>query len=46
MPAVYGRWGLLPPRLQEALQNASGADIPLRYRRWLEEYHRRSATIR
>ena len=40
-PANYGRWGLLPPRLQEALQNSAGTEVPARYRRWLEEYHRR-----
>jgi hypothetical protein len=37
----YGRWGLLPPRLQEALRNSAGTEVPSRYRRWLEEYHRR-----
>lgn len=40
-PANYGRWGILPPRLQEALQNSSGTEVPARYRRWLEEYQRR-----
>jgi hypothetical protein len=40
-PANYGRWGVLPPRLQEALQNSAGTEVPARYRRWLEEYHRR-----
>jgi len=40
-PANYGRWGLLPPRLQEALQNSAGTEVPARYRRWLEAYHRR-----
>ncbi|KAA3605702.1 MAG: hypothetical protein DWQ01_18900 [Planctomycetota bacterium] len=37
-----GAWGALPPRLQESLQNATAEDLPLRYRRWLDEYHRRS----
>ena len=36
-----GNWGALPPRLQEALQNAAVEDLPLRYRRWLDEFHRR-----
>lgn len=36
-----GAWGVLPPRLQEALQNAVIEDLPLRYRRWLDEFHRR-----
>lgn len=44
--AAYARWGLLPPRLQEALGNAGSADVPLRYRRWVEEYHRRGARPR
>lgn len=37
-----GKWGKLPPRLQGALENSNAEDLPLRYRRWLEEYHRRS----
>ena len=36
-----GSWGTLPPRLQEALQNAVMEDLPLRYRRWLDDFHRR-----
>jgi len=35
-----GQWGNLPPRLQQAIDNASADDLPLRYRRWLVEYHR------
>ncbi len=35
-----GSWGNLPPRLQQAIDNASAEDLPLRYRRWLVEYHR------
>ena len=35
-----GHWGSLPPRLQEALQNAAVENMPLRYRRWLKEFHR------
>ncbi len=45
LPA-YARWGLLPPRLQEALRSSSATDVPLRYRRWLEEYQRRGAQPR
>ncbi len=37
-----GAWGMLPPRLQQALENAAVEDLPLRYRRWLEEFHRRA----
>jgi hypothetical protein len=36
-----GSWGDLPPRLQHALQNAAIEDLPLRYRHWLDEYHRK-----
>lgn len=46
MPPAYARWGLLPPRLQEALRSMSASEVPLRYRRWLEEYHRRGAQPR
>lgn len=35
-----GSWGKLPPRLQQTLDNASAEEVPLRYRRWLVEYHR------
>lgn len=38
-----GAWGNLPPRLQRTIDAASANDVPLRYRRWLVEYHRRSA---
>jgi hypothetical protein len=41
LSAAYARWGVLPPRLQEALRSASASEVPLRYRRWLEQYHRR-----
>ncbi len=37
-----GAWGNLPPRLQRTIDAASANDVPLRYRRWLVEYHRRS----
>jgi hypothetical protein len=38
-----GEWGNLPPRLQQTIDAASATDVPLRYRRWLVEYHRRAA---
>ncbi|HEX9794235.1 MAG TPA: hypothetical protein VGC54_09665 [Planctomycetota bacterium] len=38
----YGAWGTLPERLQATLENATTEDLPLRYRRWLDAYHRRS----
>jgi len=41
-----GFWGALPPRLQGALENANAEDLPLRYRRWLVEFHRRSSAER
>jgi len=41
-----GFWGALPPRLQGALENANAEDLPLRYRRWLVEFHRRSSSER
>lgn len=39
-----GQWGKLPPRLQQAIDNASAEEVPLRYRRWLVEYHRQDLT--
>lgn len=39
----YGAWGELPVRLQSALENATADTLPLRYRRWLEEYYRKSS---
>ena len=33
-----GRWGVLPPKLQERLMNLHVDDIPDRYRLWLEAY--------
>jgi hypothetical protein len=33
-------WGKLPPRLQQTIDSASAEEVPLRYRRWLVEYHR------
>ncbi|RMH04661.1 MAG: hypothetical protein D6702_02690 [Planctomycetota bacterium] len=41
-----GAWGMLPPRLQEALRNAVIEDLPLRYRRWLDDYHRGASSSR
>jgi len=35
-----GRWGLLPPKLQERLMNLHVDDVPERYRQWLEAYTR------
>jgi len=35
-----GTWGKLPPRLQQTIDSASAEEVPLRYRRWLVEYHR------
>jgi len=41
-----GQWGKLPPRLQQAIDNASAEEVPLRYRRWLVEYHRQGQGAR
>lgn len=37
-----GKWGELPPLYQELFRNQKTDDVPLRYRRWIEEYYRRS----
>jgi len=36
-----GGWGHLPPVEQELLFNPDTDDLPVRYRRWIEEYFRR-----
>jgi hypothetical protein len=36
-----GRWGLLPPKVQEDILNSNVEDLPQKYRKWLEEYYRR-----
>lgn len=41
-----GAWGGLPPRLQQALENASLETMPLRYRKWMREFHRRQTDSR
>lgn len=33
-----GRWGLLPPKVQEQLNNLHVDDVPSRYRDWLDAY--------
>jgi hypothetical protein len=33
-----GRWGLLPPKVQEQLNNMHVDDVPERYRSWLDAY--------
>ncbi len=35
-----GRWGLLPPKVQEEILNSNVEDFPQKYRKWLEEYYR------
>jgi len=35
-----GRWGLLPPKLQERLMNLHVDDVPERYRAWVTAYIR------
>ena len=35
-----GRWGLLPPKVQEQLMNLHVDDVPVRYRAWLSAYVR------
>lgn len=41
-----GAWGSLPPRLQEALRQASADRLPFKYRRWLKAYHQRQGNLR
>jgi hypothetical protein len=38
---VGGQWGNLPPVAQELLYNPNTDELPVRYRRWIEEYFRR-----
>jgi hypothetical protein len=35
------RWGDLPPRVQTIFQNQVDDDLPVRYRDWIDRYHRR-----
>jgi TolA-binding protein len=35
------RWGDLPPRVQSIFRNQVGDDLPVRYRDWIDRYHRR-----
>lgn len=37
---TQGRWGLLPPKVQERLMNLHVDDVPARYRDWLSAYIR------
>jgi len=39
---ISGRWGLLPPKVQEEILNSNVEDFPQKYRKWLEEYYRRA----
>jgi hypothetical protein len=41
-----GRWGLLPPKVQEEILNSNVEDFPQKYRKWLEEYYRRAGKKR
>jgi hypothetical protein len=40
-PDVTGRWGVLPPKLQNEILNFNVDTLPEKYRKWLEEYYKR-----
>jgi hypothetical protein len=40
-----GRWGLLPPKVQERLMNLHIDDVPARYRDWLGAYVRALSAV-
>lgn len=42
---IDGRWGLLPPKVQERLQNLHVDDVPERYRHWLSAYVRALSAV-
>lgn len=41
LPDVSGRWGVLPPKLQNDILNFNIESFPEKYRKWLEEYYKR-----
>lgn len=40
-PDVSGRWGVLPPKIQDDILNFNIENFPQKYRKWLEEYYKR-----
>ena len=40
-PDVSGRWGVLPPKIQNDILNFNIENFPEKYRKWLEEYYKR-----
>jgi hypothetical protein len=38
---VSGRWGVLPPKIQNDILNFNIEEFPQKYRKWLEEYYKR-----
>jgi hypothetical protein len=38
---VSGRWGVLPPKVQNDILNFNIEEFPQKYRKWLEEYYKR-----
>jgi len=40
-PDLSGRWGVLPPKLQNDILNFNIDKFPQKYRKWLKEYYRR-----
>jgi len=40
-PDVSGRWGVLPPKIQNDILNFNIESFPQKYRKWLEEYYKR-----
>jgi hypothetical protein len=45
-PTGAGRWGDLPPRVQQVFNNQISDDIPVQYRDWIDRYHRRLSRSR
>ena len=38
---LSGRWGILPPKIQQDILNFNIDYFPQKYRKWLEDYYRR-----
>ena len=39
-PDISGRWGVLPPKIQDDILNFNIDNFPQKYRKWLEEYYK------
>ncbi|MBU0754055.1 MAG: hypothetical protein KJ645_02880 [Planctomycetes bacterium] len=38
---LSGRWGVLPPKIQQDILNFNIEEFPEKYRKWLEDYYKR-----